>query len=171
MRRLFLVSTDPGNPTYERCPLTRDFQDSLGFCILRRGFQIPGTGFQSLSVELRSWIPIVSGIPESLSCIPDSKTQDSRFLNQNFRPFRIPLHEGIRKVPAYKRFPGWQFGVCWWEVSVKEHSIVTLFVVQNFLKGTLGFFWMWIFATIHYHRMEVFFLGGGGGWGLGGWAA
>ena len=112
MRRLFLVSTDPGNPTYERCPLTRDFQDSLGFGILRRGFQIPGTGFLSLSVELRCWIPIVSGIPESLSCIPDSKTQDFRFLNQNFRRFRIPLHEGIRKVPAYKRFPGWQFGVC-----------------------------------------------------------
>ena len=38
------------------------------------------TGFRILSsVELGFWIPIVSGIPESLSCIPDSKAQDSRF--------------------------------------------------------------------------------------------
>ena len=54
-------------------------QDSLGFWIPYRGFQIPGTGFQSLSVELAFWIPIVNGIPDSLSCIPDSKAQDSRF--------------------------------------------------------------------------------------------
>ena len=32
-------------------------EDSLGFWIPYHGFQIPGTGFQSLSVELGSWIP------------------------------------------------------------------------------------------------------------------
>ena len=37
------------------------------------GFQIPRTGFQSLSVELGIGIPIVSGIPYS-------KNQDSGFL-------------------------------------------------------------------------------------------
>ena len=37
--------------------------------------RIPGTGFQYLSVELGFWIPVVSGIPDSLSCIPVSKTQ------------------------------------------------------------------------------------------------
>ena len=49
-----------------------------------RGFRIPGTGFQPLSLELGLWIPIVSGNPQPLSCIPDSITQDSRFHNQNF---------------------------------------------------------------------------------------
>ena len=39
--------------------------------------RIPGNGFQYLSVELGFWIPVVSGIPESLSCIPDFKIQDS----------------------------------------------------------------------------------------------
>ena len=38
---------------------------------------IPGTGFQYLTVQLGFWIPIVSAIP-------DSKTQDSEFHNQNF---------------------------------------------------------------------------------------
>ena len=31
-------------------------------------------------MEVGLWIPIVSGIPDSLSCILDSKTQDSGFL-------------------------------------------------------------------------------------------
>ena len=37
---------------------------------------IPGTGFQS--VEFWYLILLVSGIPDSLSCNPDSKVQDSR---------------------------------------------------------------------------------------------
>ena len=45
----------------------KGIQDSLGFCIPRRGFRIPATGFHFLSVELGSWIPIVSGI-----CYPES---------------------------------------------------------------------------------------------------
>ena len=49
----------------------KGIQDSLGFWIPRSGFRIDGAGFQSLSVEL--WIPIISGIPDSLSCILDSK--------------------------------------------------------------------------------------------------
>ena len=45
---------------------TKGIQDSLGFWISRCGFQIPGTGFQYLSVEQRdydlfslgkTWIP------------------------------------------------------------------------------------------------------------------
>ena len=54
------------------------------------GFRIPGTGFLYLSVELGFWVPIVSGIPDSLSCTPDSKTQDSRFHKQKFLRFRNP---------------------------------------------------------------------------------
>ena len=41
------------------------------------------SGFHYLSVERRFWIPIVSGIPDFLSCIPDSKTYDSGFHKQN----------------------------------------------------------------------------------------
>ena len=40
---------------------------------VRCGFQIPVTGVQSYSVELGFWIPIISGIPDSLRCILDSK--------------------------------------------------------------------------------------------------
>ena len=68
--------------------LTKRIQDNLGFWIPLRGFRIPGTGF--LSVELRFWIPIVSGIPDSLSCIPDSKAQDYGFHKQKFLGFRNP---------------------------------------------------------------------------------
>ena len=58
-------------------PCHEEIQDSLRFWILRHGsVQISGTGFQSLSVELGFRIPIVSGIPDSLSCIPDSKAKD-----------------------------------------------------------------------------------------------
>ena len=53
-------------------------------------FRISGTGFQYLSVELEFWIPIFSGIPDSLNYIPDSKTQDSGFHKQNFPGFRNP---------------------------------------------------------------------------------
>ena len=53
-------------------------------------YWIPGTGFQHLSVELGFWIPIVSGIPDSLSCTPDSKTQDFRFHKQKFLRFQNP---------------------------------------------------------------------------------
>ena len=38
-------------------------------------FQAPNPG--SLSMELGFPIPIVSGIPDSLSCIPDSRAPDS----------------------------------------------------------------------------------------------
>ena len=42
--------------------------DNLGFWIPRLGLRnIPGTGFQSLSMELEFWI--VNSIPDSLSCI------------------------------------------------------------------------------------------------------
>ena len=36
------------------------------------------------------WIPILSRIPDSLSCIPDSKAQDSGFHKQKFHGFHNP---------------------------------------------------------------------------------
>ena len=47
-------------------------QDIRGFWIPRHGFRIPGPGFLSFSVEPGLWIPIVCGIPDSLSCSLDS---------------------------------------------------------------------------------------------------
>ena len=49
--------------------------------------------FQCLSVELGFWIPIVSLIPESMSCLPDSEAKDSGF-RKNFLDSEIwiPLH-------------------------------------------------------------------------------
>ena len=52
--------------------------------------RIPGTGFQYLSVELGLLIPIFSMIPDSLSCIPDSKTPYSGFHKQKCLGFRSP---------------------------------------------------------------------------------
>ena len=49
----------------------------------------PGAGFQSSSHQ-SVWILIVSRIPDSLSCIPDSKSQDSKFHKQKFPRFRNP---------------------------------------------------------------------------------
>ena len=47
-------------------------------------------GFQYLSVEFGFRIQIVSGIPDSLSCIPDSKGQDSWFHELKFLRYRNP---------------------------------------------------------------------------------
>ena len=49
------------------------------------GFQLLDS--KSFSVELGSQIPIVSGISDSYSCIPDSKAQDSGFHRQ--KKFKI----------------------------------------------------------------------------------
>ena len=64
----------------------KEIQDILGFWIAFCWFWIPGTVFQSLSVELGFWIPMFSacGIPDSLSCIPDSNTKNSKFHKRNF---------------------------------------------------------------------------------------
>ena len=44
------------------------------------------------------WISIVSGIQDSLSCILDSKAQDSGFHKQTFPRFRIPGE----KIPGFR---------------------------------------------------------------------
>ena len=55
-------------------PHVRVIQDSLGFMLW---ILDSGTGFQSLSVqEFGFRIPVVRGIPESLSCILDSASKN-----------------------------------------------------------------------------------------------
>ena len=49
----------------------KGIQYSLGFWIPRSGSRIPGTGFQSVSVELGFWIQIFIRIPGSRYWIPD----------------------------------------------------------------------------------------------------
>ena len=61
------------------------------------------TGFQSLLVELEFWIPIVSWILDSLSCILDSKAQDSIFHQHNFPEVGI-LEANIARI-LESRFP------------------------------------------------------------------
>ena len=70
--------------------LCEGIQDSLGFKIppVDCGSQILDSGY-FLSVELGFWIPIVSGIPESLSCTPHSKAQDSGFSYMGRRIIRV----------------------------------------------------------------------------------
>ena len=58
-------------------PHVRKSKTFFGFWIPECEFRTSGTGFQSLLVELGYWIPIVSGILDPFSCIPDSKAQDS----------------------------------------------------------------------------------------------
>ena len=75
-----------------------------GFHAVDSGF--PGTGFRSLSVGLGIWMPIFRGFADSLSCIPDSKAQDSGFHEkifpdsgfhkQKFLGFRIPQAKFLR---------------------------------------------------------------------------
>ena len=71
---------------HRRCP---DVRESKTAC---RGFRIPGTEFQFLSVQLGFWIPIIDEILDSLSCILDSKARDSRFQQKNFPGIWIPLY-------------------------------------------------------------------------------
>ena len=63
----------------------KEIQESLGFWIPRRGFLTSGTGFRIFVHE--TWIPDTNHlwIPDSLSCIPDSKAHDSWFYKQKFR--------------------------------------------------------------------------------------
>ena len=68
-------------------------KDSLEFWIPLRGFRIPDSRYwiPVFILPVRgTWIlePVVSGIPDSLSCIPDSKAQDYEFYKQNFPRFR-----------------------------------------------------------------------------------
>ena len=83
-------------------------EDSGVRVILDSTSRIPDSRYwnpDSLSVELGFRIPIVSGIPDSSSCIPDSKAQDSGFHSKFFhdsefhkkkfrglRGIQIPLH-------------------------------------------------------------------------------
>ena len=66
-------------------------------------FQIPGTGFQYLSVELGFWIPIVSGfrILWAVLQIPKHRISDSTSKNFSDSRIRIPLHGADYSVQMF----------------------------------------------------------------------
>ena len=57
----------------------KGIQDSLGFWILTMDSGLEE--LDSLFVELVFWIQMVSGTPDSFSCVPDSVAQDSGLHN------------------------------------------------------------------------------------------
>ena len=83
-----------------------------------------------MSVELGFWIPIFSRIPDSLSCIPDSKTQDSRFHKEKFPGFRNLHHltwgEKDKRLFRMKKKTDY-----WWQIWIRMHHQVFLFDVLH----------------------------------------
>ena len=77
--------------------------------VLDSGFRTVDSGFRLLDSSLCQWNldsgfqPIVSGIPDSLYCIPDSKAQDSKFHVYNFPRFRIPKAKIFRNPESLTR--------------------------------------------------------------------
>ena len=53
-------------------------------------FQVPDSSICQYNLDSGFWTPIVSGIPDTLNCIPDSKTKDSVFQKQKFPGLRNP---------------------------------------------------------------------------------
>ena len=104
------------------------FQDSIGgFWILCRAVD---SGFQSLSVELELWVPIVSVVLESLSCIPDSRALDSRFHKKNFSDSRFQKHNFPEfRIPLAKIFQIPEFQI---PLFVAKRVISQLFILVNF---------------------------------------
>ena len=80
------------NPSFNNDTNIRHYQVSLHVreskTVLDSGFQELG-GFQSLKKDPEFRIPVVNGIPHSLSYIPDSKAQDSRFHKKHFPGVQI----------------------------------------------------------------------------------
>ena len=78
-------------------------------------------------MEIGFWIPPVSGIPYSLSSIPDSKAQDSCISQAKYSPspvstssgIRIPLHGGHSRYAAALLCQGMVFRVS--SLKLSEH--------------------------------------------------
>ena len=73
--------------------------------VLDSGFRISDTRFQSLSMELGSWIPILSEIPNSLSCILDSTSKispDTGIPDLGYNSESRPRFALKSRIPAFK---------------------------------------------------------------------
>ena len=80
-----ISNTETGNGSHFQLGLTHNSSHVReSKTVLDSGFHAVDSGIQlldsrSFSGELGFRIPIVSGIPDSYRCIPDSKAQDSGF--------------------------------------------------------------------------------------------
>ena len=101
----------------------KGIQDSLGFWIPSRWFRIPGSGFQTVSVEFGLWIPIVSRIPHSTS------------KNVAVSGIRISLHEAtwgeyLLRLPSQStcsfNFILFEWVITWFRVQfeVNNHEYI-----------------------------------------------
>ena len=119
----------------------KEIQDSFGFWIPSHGFRIPGTGFQSLSVEIGFWIPIVSGIPDHLELY-------SGFQNTGFLISWIPESE----------FPYMGRGKEKVEIKTDLNVLSTKFAVfwdTNFLRWcSLIFYDRFLLYRLMFHPAE-----------------
>ena len=100
--------------SWKRGPIQPSFEVDLllleSNAVLDSGFHAVDCVFQVLDFSgLGFWIPIVSGILDSLSCIPDSKAQDSAF---HIPEISIPdswkvgrLNQNRFKVAPKAKFP------------------------------------------------------------------
>ena len=108
-----------------------------GTCILdsNRFLWNLDSGFQSCSVEPGFWIPIFSGIPDSLCCIriPKPRIQDPTSKNLPDPGIRIPINGVIRPMKGY---------------SSKQGSRVA--GTSNQLSGGgSSFFWLGVFVCFY----------------------
>ena len=122
-------------------PPCKEIQDSLGFWIPPHGFRISGTRFRSVLVGLGFWISIVSGIPDSLSCIPDSRAQDSGFYWQNFPD------SGFQK----QHFIGFQSGFP--NVGRQLSSIAIIYLLTSSAWAIIGPNFIWSKKTTWKSRL------------------
>ena len=97
-RRILWLFSGQVSLEIDRSPHVRESKTLLdsGFHAVDSGFHLLDS--RSFSVELGFRIRIVSGIPDSYTCIPDSKAQDSGFHKQKFPRFRIP-NAKISRIP------------------------------------------------------------------------
>ena len=85
----------------------------------------PGTVFQSFLEELGFWIPILNGIPDSLSCSLDSKTRNSGF------------HKGkISQIPDFtsKNFPDSGDRIALHGVKIKNKKVDGISPIKAFYR-------------------------------------
>ena len=101
-------------------------------------------------MELGFRIPILSGIPDSLSCIPDSKVQDSRFHKQSFPGFRILQAKLPDSLTRGEGGRGWR-GAGWVGVILRAPEKQKCYL-RHYYSTLIMYFFFFIF---HYSHLVI----------------
>ena len=115
----------------DRSPQVRESET-----IFDSGFQSLGSRF--LSLELGFRIPIVTGIPDSLSCIPDSKAQNSRFQKQKFLWFRNPNSLSWNETEFFFLVCLFLTQINWCPLSPTSPFFITIAILLGILSRKVG---------------------------------